>query len=368
MEAPERRGCLVKQYDFIIVGGGAAGLSLADRLAHSPLRDRSILIVDHSRTEGRDRTWAFWARTPLPFTALACRTWHRLRIATPGTEQILTLGPYRYQVVRGADFYRFTHTTLGRLPNITFRQGRVDRIADGPAGACVCVDGQEIAGRWVFDSRFRLADFHPDPRRYRYLKMQFRGWEITTRAPAFDPQIPTFLDFRTSQVGQMRFFYVLPYTPQRALVEYVVCADQLLPRAAQEQAQHTYIRDILGIAQYQVVAREQGINPLTDYPFPRRAGRHILRIGIPGGMLKPTTGFAFTRIQRDAAAVVQSLVAHGHPFAVPAPAAGYRLADSLLLRAMARHGGRMGALLATLFRLGSPAHILRFLDEQGAPF
>lgn len=33
-------------YDFIIAGGGAAGLSLAYHLMRSPLRERSILIVD----------------------------------------------------------------------------------------------------------------------------------------------------------------------------------------------------------------------------------------------------------------------------------------------------------------------------------
>ncbi len=33
----------------------------------------------------------------------------------------------------------------------------------------------------------------------------------------------SFLDFRTPQAGAMRFFFVLPFTTQRALVEYVAC-------------------------------------------------------------------------------------------------------------------------------------------------
>jgi 2-polyprenyl-6-methoxyphenol hydroxylase-like FAD-dependent oxidoreductase len=33
-------------YDFAILGGGAAGLSLALALMRSPLKDRSILIVE----------------------------------------------------------------------------------------------------------------------------------------------------------------------------------------------------------------------------------------------------------------------------------------------------------------------------------
>jgi hypothetical protein len=55
-------------------------------------------------------------------------------------------------------------------------------------------------------SLVRLADFHPEPRRYHYLEMRFRGWEIATPDSCFDPQTLTFLDFRTPQEGRMRFF------------------------------------------------------------------------------------------------------------------------------------------------------------------
>ena len=51
----------MQRYDFILAGGGAAGRSLAYHLARSPLRDRSILIVDRSLRARPDRTWAYWA-------------------------------------------------------------------------------------------------------------------------------------------------------------------------------------------------------------------------------------------------------------------------------------------------------------------
>ena len=51
-------------YNFILAGGGAAGLSLAVQLASSPLKDQSILIIDRDRKQANDRTWCFWARTP----------------------------------------------------------------------------------------------------------------------------------------------------------------------------------------------------------------------------------------------------------------------------------------------------------------
>ena len=53
----------MEHYDYIIAGGGCAGLSLAWQLLHSPLRDRTILIVDRDDKDQNDRTWAFWSET-----------------------------------------------------------------------------------------------------------------------------------------------------------------------------------------------------------------------------------------------------------------------------------------------------------------
>jgi lycopene beta-cyclase len=331
----------------------------------------------------RNATWAFWSPTDgaTPFGSIVSRSWSRLAVAGR-TRRTARLRAYRYNVVRGADFYRYAHDKLSRLPNVEFVRGRADRIEDGAEGAHIHVSSGsctgEYAGRWVFDSRFRLPAFRKfiekHPGRYRYLEMQFRGWEIETACPAFDPLTPTFLDFHTPQgepnpAGQaLSFFYVLPYSSHRALVEYVVCHNSLLHREQQAKALDGYIREVLGIADYRIPTEEQGINPMTDYPFRRRMSAHAMCIGIPGGMLKPTTGFAFTRIQRDSAAIVRSLLSHGHPFDVPHIAAGYRLYERLMLTAMAHHGKQAARLLTTFFKYGSTDHILRFLDEQGTPF
>ena len=69
-----------------------------------------------------------------------------------------------------------------------------------------------------------------------------------------------------------------------------------------------------------------------------------MTIGAKAGRVKPTTGYAFLRIQQDSAAIVHSLLAEGHPFAVPADARGYRLLDSIMLAVMAGHGEQIKPL------------------------
>ena len=371
----------MKRYDFIIIGAGASGLSLACHLAASPLHDLSILIVERSLHEHPKRTWAFWEKSgaPVPFGEVALHSWDRLLVADSRRTLTLHTEPYRYKAVSSADFYRCAHEKLSAFPNVEFLEGSVGVAQDGKMGevgkdgASICVGRERFQGQWVFDSRFKLHDFHPS-QRYNYLRMQIRGWEIETDRPCFDPQIATFLDFRTQQTaGGPCFLYLLPYHGQRALVEHVAClpaTERLMRKQEEEHALKSYIERTLGVTGYTIVGEEQGVNPMTDYPFPRRTGRegsHVMTIGIAGGMLKPSTGFAFARIQRDSQAIVRSLLVHGHPFDVPPTEWPYRLSEPLMLWLMARHGDRIGSLFGALFKVGRTHRILSFLDEKGLP-
>jgi lycopene beta-cyclase len=357
----------MSHYDFILAGGGLAGLSLAYHLVRSPLRDRPILVVDRDAKDHNDRTWCFWSDQPTPFDAIAHRSWDRLRFVGDGFEKVLGLGAYRYRMIRGIDFYRFVRQELAAHPNVAFVQGAVDRVEDGAHDARVMVGDRTFRGAWVFDSLFRSADLKPDVSRHHYLRQHFKGWIIETDQAAFDPHTPTLIDFRMPQDGSMRSVYTLPFSRQRALVEYTLFSADLLRQVEYEQGLKEYIETTLGLEDYRVVEEENGVIPMTDRPFPRRPGAHVMNIGAKGGRVKPSTGYAFLRIQRDSMAIVESLLRRGHPFAVPGDSAWYRLHDSIMLEVMAQQGGQMSSLFTALFRRNPVRRIFRFLDEAGSP-
>lgn len=349
---------MVKEYDFIIAGGGVAGLSLLYHLLQSPLRDRAILVVDRAPKTGNDRRLSFWTDRPTPFDEVAYRSWQYLRFSSESYANVFDLGAYRYSMIRALDFYRFVRQEASAYPMVEFLAGRVERIEDEDDRATVIVGREQYAGRWVFDSLFELSTFRPKPTRYRYLQQHFKGWEIETVDAVFDPQVATLLDMRTPQENELRFFYTLPFSETHALIEYV-----LLGAEQYDLALKTYLERTMGITEYRILAKEGGVTPLTDYPFPRRTGRHILTIGIKGGRVKPCTGYAFTRIQRDAAAIVRSLLEAGHPFDLPSGSRLHRLCDSLLLEVMDRNGERVTPIFSALFEHNPIERVLRFLDE-----
>lgn len=352
----------MKRYDFVLTGGGLAGLSLAYQLASSPLADSSILIVDRDSKRRNDRTWGFWTNRLTPFDGAVQREWAKIHFAGDGFEKEIELGAYRYKLVRGIDLYNFARGQLSAHPNVEFLQAKVDAIEDGEEGAWVSANGRIYQARWVFDSRFSLKAFTPDSARFHYLPQHFEGWEIETPDPAFDPVTVTWLDFRTPQKKSVRFFYVLPFSERHALVEYVTLAPDNY-----EAALTTYLDQVLHIRDFRVVSKEGGVNPMTDWVFPRRSGAHVMNIGTRGGRVKPSTGYAFLRIQQDSAAIVRSLLKNGHPFDVPPDSRRYRYLDSLMLEVMQRHGDRIKPIFTDLFRNNPIDRVLRFLDEAGSP-
>jgi lycopene beta-cyclase len=355
----------MRPYDFIIAGAGLSGLSLAVHLIRSPLRDRSILVVDYDAKERNDRTWSYWSDQPALFDDLACRTWVRLHLAGLNGAMFVNLRRYRYRTIRGSAFYEHARRELAQHPNVTWRRGKVEAIEDGGEAARVIVNREAVTGRWVFDSLPRPVSAVLD-RRYHHLKLHFKGWEIETVRPAFDPSAATFLDFRTPQAGATRFFYVLPFDERHALVEYTLFSNMPLQPGEYERAIQAYLRDVLKINDYRLMRQEGGVIPITDQLYPRRLGRRVMAIGMKGGRIKPTTGFAFTRVQSDSAAIVQSLLEHDQPFEIPEDSVRYRLYDSMLLDIMEREPERIQSIFAMLFKRNTIEHVLSFLDEQAS--
>jgi lycopene beta-cyclase len=354
----------MKRYDFAILGGGASGLSLALALLRSPLAGSQILLLEKEAKDRNDRTWSFWTNEHNPLDDIRYASWEKLNFTSDGFERHFSLSPYRYQMVRGIDFYKYAYRELSRYPNVDVVRAGVDEVASDAGEAVIEASGESYRAGWAFDSRFAPERLPAESGRYRFLMQHFKGWEVETEKPSFDPQTATLFDLRTPQRGGLCFYYVLPFSPQRALVEYTVFSASLLPDEVYRQALREYVQDCLKLPSYRIVHEEGGVIPMTDYAFPRRLGPRLMAIGTLGGRVKPSTGYAFLRIQRDSEAIVHSLVEKGHPFDLPAEPWRRRFYDALLLEILVAEGERAKSIFDDLFKKNTIQRIFRFLDER----
>ncbi|NUV42490.1 lycopene cyclase family protein [Streptomyces sp. CAI-24] len=354
--------------DVVIVGAGAAGLSLAYHLcAPGGAVPLSVLLVDAppGRLRPPPRTWCYWEPPGGPYDSALAASWPRLRVrAADGAPTVTDPSPFRYKMLRSDAFEALVGRRLSDAPGLRRIEATVTAVRDTPdGGAEVLTEGGRVPvrGRRVFDSR--------PPRRLpaarTTLLQHFMGWFVRTERPAFDPVTADLMDFRTPQPPRgLSFGYVLPLDPHTALVEYTEFSPAPLTADAYRSALRHYTQEVLKLGEFHVTAQERGIIPMTDGHLPCRVGRSVYRIGTAGGATRPSTGYTFAAVQRQSRAVADDLRA-GDGLRVPPPYGAWpRAMDAVLLRAL--DSGRVAGadFFTRLFREVPGERLLRFLDGR----
>ncbi|MFC8537409.1 lycopene cyclase family protein [Streptomyces sp. NPDC057249] len=347
-----------------VVGGGAAGLSLAHRLTETRAATVTVIEPPDGPPRPAERTWCYWHAESDGLDEAVSASWSVLRVHdADGRPVTVEPAPFTYRMVRSADFERLVHGRLARADGGRLLRATADAVRGVPGGAevrCTRPDGSTVHVRAhrVFDSRPLPA---LPPARTRLLQ-HFRGWFVRTATARFDPGVADLMDFRVPQPAHgLAFGYVLPLAPDRALVEYTEFSRRPLTTPAYESALGHYCRDVLRLGTLTVERTEQGAIPMTDARFPHRAGPSVFRIGTAGGATRPATGYTFAAVQRQSRAIAAAL--RDGRGSVPAPHGRRALAmDAIVLRAL--DTGRIDGpdFFTGLFRRVPAERLLRFLD------
>lgn len=350
-------------YDYLIVGGGAAGLSLAYHISQEPqLANKRVLLIEPEAKDQNDRTWSFWADEPMLFDGIVAHEWSEIAFRSPRFERVFPLTRHRYKMIRGLDYYQFVRAALANASQFTCVQGTVLELQATETGVTSETSAGTFTAQYAFDSR--PPQFVKRPDKHRYLLQHFVGWEVEATQPVFNPKTMEFMDFRGEQQHEARFVYVLPFSERRALVEYTLFSAEVLPKTEYEQAMRDYLAG-LGVTDFRIEAEEVGAIPMTDHPLPAAAGPHIINLGTRAGRAKPSTGYAFKRIQAHSARLVQALATTGQ---LPANLTGdqwqFHLFDTLLLDIMQRQGQQTREIFTQLFQRNPVERIFDFLDEK----
>ena len=66
----------MKEFNYVIIGGGCAGLSLAYELEiHEKLKNKTLAIIEPRKEYKRDKTCSFWKVAPHKFDDLVKKNW-----------------------------------------------------------------------------------------------------------------------------------------------------------------------------------------------------------------------------------------------------------------------------------------------------
>jgi len=354
----------------LIIGGGCAGLSLGVHVVEAARRAGRacprVEIVEPREAYVRDRTWCGWRFGDHPFTAAVSHRWQRWAVQDSRRRIVRGSDRHPYEHIPADAFYELAQRKLGP---VQLRLGtRVTAIDDRGDYVAVETSAGVLRAGMVFDSRPEAAVDETGVDEVSLLQ-HFVGWEITTTLPCFDAGVVEMMDFAVSQARGLHFLYMLPFTDRSALVEATYISPATLGPAQYEADIRGWLTAKYGLREFSVGFREAGQIAMSTRPARPRSSPRVLRIGLRGGLAKPSTGYAFAAIQEFSAELAARIVAApGGPVEPPAARGAAAVAmDRVFLSYLDRHPGRGPALFADLFERLPPDLLCRFLTDHGSP-
>jgi lycopene beta-cyclase len=360
---------MTQVWDIVIAGGGLSGLAMAIELAQPRFGHLKILLVEARASYQRDRTWSFWAQGEHAHTHLERARWSHWRVALQG-QQALCSGAHTYRSIDADAFYADALTKIRRAPHIHMRMGVTvaQLVPDARTGPCRVVlgDGSCHATGLVLDARPAVAKQTHGPA----LAQHFVGWEIDTDVDVFTPDRLDLMDFMPAPDG-LHFFYVLPYSQRRALVEATWVSAPHLHHDYAAQLER-YLASRFGDVAHRRVYTEQGSLSLDAVVGPQARGP-VVRIGRAAGTLRPSTGFAFRETVADCARLARQIEQCHFPLqddAARAPLHGFRrraldrFMDAWFMRVLAADWLAAPQIFMALFMHTPADRLVRFLSGQ----
>ena len=348
--------------DLLILGGGAAGLSLARRLAEQGTTAPRTLVLESRVDYADDRTWCFWMHPTAQLTHLVRRRWAKVSLASSTERVLVDCAEFPYALLPSGGFYQDSRECIARSERV--------RLAMGVAvlGAPRKVDGLwEVAtsagvqrARWIVDTRPSA----PPAEGAAVLWQSFLGQEIEAAGPVFDPTVAEIMHFTQGEAGQILFHYLLPLSPTRALLEVTAFSPKPVGPDGFRAELNRFIDRRLEGRRYQLRREEQGILPMgLPMPVPSADATYV-RAGLMAGGARASSGYAFQRIQRWAERCAQSLAAGHGP--QPHAADGWilRRMDALFLQVLRRRPELAPTLFLAMFSRVAPARLARFMSDQ----
>ena len=351
-----------KNYDFIICGGGASGMLLALHLLQDSFFEKHrILIIDKDSKTTNDRTWCYWEKEAGPLEHLVRYSWHQAKFQSAEIQQNLNLKPYTYKMIRGIDLYQYALPLLKDSKQIDWLEATISNLESDMNQTLVHTEKGTFASSRVFSSLYN-PERVVHQKKYPVLQQHFVGWIVETENNCFDPEQITFMDFDVPQANATRFMYVLPFSPNKALLEDTFFSAKLLPKEDYEDAIRAYLKKI-GAGRYTCLEKEAGSIPMTAYPFQQHNTSHLLHIGTAGGWTKASTGYTFQQTLRQTQRLVQFLK-HNTPLHQFYKWDKFSFYDMLFLDVLEKHNTRGADLFTMMFRNNPIQRILRFLDNK----
>ena len=340
-------------YDYIIIGAGCAGLSLAYRLINT--KYKVCILESNEIINKKNKIWSFWDTYKTPFNHLVKKKWSELLIKNNSKEIKINCNNYNYQSIDSHDFNNYILDKINKSNNIEIKfSSNVENIKKIKNKISLLSGKNIFTCNHIFDSRPNIKNT--------FMQQQFFGAYVMSEEDIFNINRPIFMDF-SNTVDKFHFNYVLPFTEKLALIESTYFSS----KKEKEMLDLNYIDEYMNInykgKKYIIEKTEFGSIPM-DININSISKKYITKIGSYSGATRASTGYTFINIQKQSDELVKLIPnisnikakKNFHPFVL-------RKMDDVFLNIVSENPNYMKNALMILFHSKSHESQIRFLSD-----
>ncbi|CAN5219930.1 lycopene cyclase family protein [soil metagenome] len=349
----------MSDFDYAIAGAGLSGLSLARRLVESS-PSSSLCLIEPRTIYQRDHVWSFWNNALATLRPPIKKQWHKWKIRYRKRTRVCESKRYPYCAVLSEDYYDEALNQLRSAEKVSLFFGEsLTELNYSSANLNLQTDKRAISARLLFDSR---------PPRFveEEFRQEFYGLHIQTAKNVFDSECVTLMDFSVEKVKLgFHFYYVLPFSATEALIESVYVGLDGMSQGEHSRLLANYLKKEFGVERFEQLNVERGCIPMHSVTVKQSHPRHYA-IGMRGGLVRSSTGYAFSAIHQFSDQLAQSLVKSELPEPPETLSAKARILDKVLFAYLKERPNDGPLLLSSLFEHASPDAVVRFLSDRSS--
>ena len=350
----------MEKFDYIIVGAGCSGLSLAYEMNVKNLfNDKTCAIIDKRKEFNRDKIWSYWNIYEHSFYDCLINKWDKFCVKKNQNEIILDCENFQYQSIDSQKFYKKILDNLNSNKNIKLILNKsVDKIYENKDEAIVQCSDEIFRTDIIFNSSLDNKTTKESE-----LFQHFYGCEVVFDENVNLPEYPIIMDFNCNQDSWVHFFYTLPMGKNKIFIENTWISNEKSFAFERYIAEiNYYIQNNLNYKKkYKTNYSEIGSIPMFHFKNNMKY-RKLINIGTAGNLTRKSTGYTFLNIQKSVKQIVIN-ISKKQNIKESIVSLKYNYLDNIFIKVLLEKKGSMYEVFFDLFKKNKTKDIVKFLSN-----
>ena len=270
-------------YEYIILGGGCAALSLAMNIKKIGIKDSSFLILESRKNYTDDRSWCFWEKDSNDYEDLIDASWKKWRFSKGNNLHTKEFQNHSYHYIRSINFYRKALKIIKGSNNICIKMNEQVKFINYKDDIFIIkTDKSNYTAKKVLDTIPRENVLNKKP----LIFQSFLGYELVlNKSKCFD-EVAHIMSDMTGNDKDFIFDYILPISKRTILFETTFFSET---RRSKEIIKAELIKRInkYDLGRFKILREEYGVIPMGIFKKKENKKNYFLA-GTLGGAIRPS--------------------------------------------------------------------------------